>query len=82
MSLAPGEEQMLTGTGGRLRRPDRRLAARLAVLRRRVSRGSGPARVSSPPGGPACSGPAIYLALLAVLPCVGVVIGPLSSGGF
>jgi hypothetical protein len=44
MSLAPGDEQVLAEIEDRLRRSDLRLAARLAVFRRRAThRGRGPA---------------------------------------
>jgi hypothetical protein len=80
MSLAPGEEMMLSEIENRLRRSDPRLAARLAVFRRRALRGKGPVREFLSPwrARPLW---AARLTLLAVLLCVGVVLGLLSSGG-
>jgi hypothetical protein len=44
MSLAPSEQHVLAEIESRLRRSDPALAARLALFRRRASRGRGPAR--------------------------------------
>jgi Protein of unknown function (DUF3040) len=44
MSLAPSEQHILAGIESRLRRSDPKLAARLALFRRRADRGRGPAR--------------------------------------
>jgi hypothetical protein len=80
MSLVPGEEQMLTEIESRLRRSDLKLAARLAVFRRRAFRGEGPAKEFLSPwrARPLW---AIRIALLAVLLCAGAILGLLFSGG-
>ena len=79
MSLASGEQQMLTEIETLLRRSDPKLAARLALFRRRTLRGKGPTREFLSPwrARPLW---AIRIALLAVLLCVGAILGVLFCG--
>ena len=79
MSLAPGEQQTLTEIESRLRRSDPKLAARLALFRRRALRGKGPAREFLSPWR-ARPRWAIRIALLAVLLCAGAILGVHSCG--
>jgi Protein of unknown function (DUF3040) len=78
VSLAPGEEQMLTEIEDRLRRSDLKLAARLAIFRWSLNT-SGPARERLSPwrARPAW---AIRTALLTLLLCACAAAGLLMSG--